>query len=274
MSKLAARRWRNGTIAVLLTGAILGLYWLYAASLAEQSYPSGWFLLGLMILLSAYNFRKKLPFLPLGSSAAWLQMHLYAGWLTMVLFLVHLGFRAPTGWLEGGLALLYVAVAASGVGGIMLSRIFAPRLTSRGESVLYERIPALCEQLRGEAEQLAIQSVAESDTTTIGDFYTAKLLPFFEGPTNFFGHLLGSSRPSHALLRELDSLHRYLRNPERKILDQIAQLVRAKSDLDFQYAVQSMLKWWLFVHIPLTYALLIVTAVHVILVYAFSGGPG
>ncbi len=274
MSKLAARRWRNGTIALLLTAAILALYWLYAASLAEQSYPSGWFLLGLMILLSAYNFRKKLPFLPLGSSAAWLQIHLYAGWLTIVLFLVHLGFRAPTGWLEGGLALLYVTVAASGVGGILLSRIFAPRLTSRGESILYERIPALCEQLRGEAEQLAVQSVAESDTTTIGDFYTAKLLPFFKGPTNFIGHLVGSNRPSHTLLRELDSLHRYLRNPERRILDQIAELVRAKSDLDFQYAVQSTLKWWLFVHIPLTYALLIVTAVHVILVYAFSGGPG
>ncbi len=132
----------------------------------------------------------------------------------------------------------------------------------------------MCRQLRGEAEQLAVQSVAESDTTTIGDFYTAKLLPFFKGPTNFFGHLVGSNRSSHALLHELDSLHRYLRNPERRILDQITELVRAKSDLDFQYAVQSMLKWWLFVHIPLTYALLIVTVVHVILVFAFSGGPG
>ena len=272
MTRLAVRRWRNVTVAIVLTSVILLAYWLCLVSLVETSYFSGWWLLALMVLLAAYNVRKKLPFLPLGSSATWLQVHLYAGWLTIVLFVVHVGFRVPNGWLEGSLALVYLAVAGSGIIGIFLSRISAPRLTTHGESVLYERIPIFRKQVCEQAEHLALQSVEQSDATTIADFYQQKLLPFFAGPKNFFGHMVGSNRLRHTLLGELDALNRYLKETERQILDQIAELVRTKDDLDFQYAVQSLLKWWLFVHIPLTYVLLIVTVVHVVVVYVFSGG--
>ena len=44
-----------------------------------------------------------------------------------------------------------------------------------------------------------------------------------------------------------------------------------KDQLDFHQAMQGLLKGWLFVHIPLTYALLLFALVHLVLVYAFSG---
>jgi len=49
-------------------------------------------------------------------------------------------------------------------------------------------------------------------------------------------------------------------------------LVRQKDGLDYHYALQLVLKGWLFTHIPLTYSLLLLTLVHVVLVFAFSGG--
>ena len=53
---------------------------------------------------------------------------------------------------------------------------------------------------------------------------------------------------------------------------QIADLVRQKDGLDYHHSLQLTLKLWLFAHIPLTYSLLIFSVVHVVLVYAFSGG--
>ena len=50
------------------------------------------------------------------------------------------------------------------------------------------------------------------------------------------------------------------------------QLVRAKNDLDFQYANGGLLKLWLFVHVPPTYALILAILAHVVVAYAFSSG--
>jgi hypothetical protein len=42
--------------------------------------------------------------------------------------------------------------------------------------------------------------------------------------------------------------------------------------LDYHQSLQFTLKIWLFVHLPLTYSLMIFTLLHIVLVLAFSGG--
>jgi hypothetical protein len=49
-------------------------------------------------------------------------------------------------------------------------------------------------------------------------------------------------------------------------------LVRRKDDLDFHDARQKILKLWLFGHIGLTYALVLLALVHGLLAHAFGGG--
>ncbi|MCH8822765.1 MAG: hypothetical protein IH984_04580 [Planctomycetes bacterium] len=271
MKRLATRLWINVGITMVIAIAIFLAWWLSLATLIETTFISGWTLASLFILLAAYNVRKLLTFLPLGSSSLWLQIHLYAGWLTLALFAVHIGFRVPNGWLESILAVIYLAVAGTGIVGILLSRTAAPRLTRRGESVLYERIPLHYKQVREQAEELVLQTVTQSNAPTIADFYSSTLIRFFHGPCNTLAHLVGVSRHRHRLLHELNALERYLNATERDFLAQIVRLVEIKDDLDFQFATQRSLKCWLFVHIPLTYALLIVTAAHVLTVYTFIG---
>jgi len=238
--------------------------------LPNYAYLTGWVLFAAMTLLAVYNARKKIPFLPLGSSEAWMQIHVYAGFFTVVLFLIHLNFHVPTGWFEGTLAWLYVLVTASGIAGLILSRVLPRRLSTRGGEVIYEKIPAIRNDLRQQAEALALG--AETKSPVIAEFYARQLNVFFSGPKNFWRHLLESRQPLNAVIVELEELRRYLNDQERTVLEQLAQLVRRKDGLDYHHALQTALKLWLFMHVPLTYSLMIFSLVHIVLVYAFSGG--
>ena len=84
--------------------------------------------------------------------------------------------------------------------------------------------------------------------------------------------MLEVSGPSNRILNRIKELNRYLNDQEKLVLEQIAALVRQKDGLDYHYSLQLVLKTWLFVHIPLTYSLLLFTLVHIVLVFAFSGG--
>ena len=267
--KRFSRQFFVGTFLLLVASATALLaHRRWSEALPNYAYLSGWVLLGVMILLALYNMRKRLPFLSLGSSEAWLQVHVYAGFFTVVLFLIHLKFRLPTGWFEATLAWLYVLVTGSGIVGLFLSRVLPRRLATRGGEVIYEKIPGLRHALRQEAEALALGS----GPAAIAEFYVEHLHGFFNGPKFFWSHLLDSRRPLNALVRELDELRRYLNEAERATLQKLGELVRRKDGLDYHHALQASLKLWLFVHLPLTYSLMIFSVLHVVLVFAFSGG--
>ena len=269
---------RQSVIGILLlllvsAGAVMA-HRRWSPELPNYAYLSGWVLMTVMILLALYNMRKRLPFLSLGSSEAWLQVHVYAGFFTVVLFLIHLNFRMPTGWFEGVLAWLYLLVTGSGIVGLFFSRVLPRRLATRGGEVIYEKIPALRHALRQEAEALALAGGASPVATSsvIADFYLLHLHDFFQGPKYFWPHLFNSRRPLNALMREVDDVRGYLNEAERATLQKLSDLVRRKDGLDYHYSLQLVLKLWLFVHIPLTYSLLLWTLAHIVLVFAFSGG--
>jgi hypothetical protein len=241
-------------------------------TLAYWDHLTGWGLLGVMLVLAAYNGRKKLPFLPLGTSEGWLQFHLYAGLFTGTLFLVHVDFRRPTGWFEGVLTVLYAVVMVSGLVGLAMTRVFPRRLTTRGGEVLFERIPALRHALAARAEALVLESIPAGGGSVLAELYERRLRAFLAAPRHWWAHLLDSRRPLQQLLAELEETRRYLDEAGRATLAQLERLVREKDGLDYHRALQGALKWWLFVHVPFTWSLLLFTAAHVVIIHAFSGG--
>jgi len=235
-------------------------------------YLTGWILFGLILLLTAYNLRKKLAFLPLFSSRTWLQVHVYTGLFTGLAFELHLRWRMPTGWFEGVLAGFFIGVTLSGIAGWWLSHVLPKRLTTAGGEVLYEQIPLIRHELRRKAEALALQAIPEAKATTLADFYARELAGYFAAPHNFRANVFGSRRSLNFLLGSLTETKRYFTAVEQANADTLAGLIREKDALDYQRTAQLILKGWLFVHIPLTYGLIVFSAVHVVLVYAFSGG--
>jgi hypothetical protein len=265
---------RRRALGAISVAVILGLYWVLEDTLANNlrrpALVSGWVLFGVLGLLTFFNARKKLPFLPLFKASTWLQFHIYAGLFAVGLCWVHMGFRLPRGALGIVLTGLFLAVSVSGVVGLALSRWLPSRLTVSGENLIFERIPALRVAIKQEVEKVVLGSVPAARSTTIADFYEQRLRTYFEQPRHLWSHWLGYSKPLHGLLSEIAALDRYLDAEERSVMAQITEHVREKDNLDFQWAAQGLLKGWLFVHVPLTFALLLVALGHGVLAWNFS----
>src|SRR5689334_24083075 len=102
------RRVRN----IGLTAMAVGAVWLWTRTqerhLGSSAFTTGYLLLAAVLFLALYNVRKKFPFLPLGTSATWLQWHLYIGIGSMGIFALHAGIPWPSGILNSALAATYL----------------------------------------------------------------------------------------------------------------------------------------------------------------------
>ena len=269
MTFFRIRRLFGVALLVLVALLCLLVYQASTRALHNTHFTTGWFLWALMVCLGVFNVRKKLPYLPLPSNSAWLQVHIYLGYLTVVVFALHIDFRAPDGYLEIGLALLYGLAVLSGLVGLALARNIPGRLRIRGESVIFERQPSILLQLRRELEK---QALDDSQAATIADFYARRLIPFFARPRHLGWHLMQSTRPLVTLRNDFTALERYLDDGQKEKQAAIVRLIELKDDLDYHYAHQAVLKYWLFLHIPLSYSLLLLGVVHGALAHAYRGG--
>lgn len=273
MSRVLTRRRAAGlAILVLLSAAFVYGASLSRAVLDRSSEATGWVLVGLCVFLLAFNIRKRLTAFPFGRGHYWLQAHVYLGLFSGAVFLAHTGWRMPAGLLDWILWLVFAGVFVTGVVGIGLSRLVPLRLNSRGERVIFERIPAFRMQLAREVEGLVLRAVQEAASSTIAELYTKRLLPFLSGTRNFWSHLFSATAHRQALQSEIAAVRRYLPPEGNALLDEIQDRVLTKDDLDFQYTWQLLVKGWLLLHLPLSCALVPLVAVHVVVNYAFSLG--
>ena len=272
MGYFVYRRTRN--VGLMLVG--VALVWLLVRAqerrLESSAFTTGYVLLAGVLFLALYNVRKKLPFLPLGSSAGWLQWHLYVGAGSIGVFALHAGTWWPNGMLEAALALLYLLTVSSGVLGLYLTRTIPAQLARVGDEFIYERIPAIRRQVGTQAGDVVLQAVAASGATTLADFYTGRVYDFFHRSRGVRYLLLPTTAQRRALMRAMRDTRRYLSDPEQRACERLFALVRRKDDLDFSEARQKLLKLWLFGHIGLTYALVLTALLHAVLAHAFAGG--
>ena len=134
------------------------------ASLRNPAWTTGYLLMTCLLFLTAYNWRKKLSFLPrIGSSRAWMQAHIYVALFTNVIFFSHIGFSVPNGSFEQMLATLYVIVAGSGLYGLYITRTIPRKLTTLNNEVIFEQIPMLRRRLVHQARQLVRNSAESTD---------------------------------------------------------------------------------------------------------------
>jgi hypothetical protein len=119
---------------------------------------------------------------------------------------------------------------------------------------------------------VVLESVVNSGTTTLADFYLARLYDYFQQPRGAWYLLRPTTTARRSLMREMRDVRRYLSDQEQTGCERLFALLRRKDDLDFHEARQGLLKLWLFVHIGLTCMLVIGAILHGILAYGFDGG--
>ena len=96
MSSFFTRRLVLSLLTVAVAGGLAAAWLLGRVALRPVAMYTGWLLLVLLLGLTFFNARKKLPFIPLFSASTWLQVHIYAGWLACFVFLLHTGGRLPS----------------------------------------------------------------------------------------------------------------------------------------------------------------------------------
>jgi hypothetical protein len=268
-----ARRRLAWWLAAAAAGLVLvGLVGFLRTALRPAGLYTGVLLYALVVGLALFNGRKKLPFLPLARASTWLQIHIYVGWLAVLVFFLHIGFRWPEGAFVRLLAAVFLLVAASGVVGLALTRWLPGFLARSGEPLTYERIPEHRAEIRTRIEALVTAADRESDSSTLGDFYLNHLMDYLEANPGPFPALDGQDRPYRRTVEALASLERYFNAREREVAAALREWIEAKRNLDNQLVAQRLLKLWLFVHIPASASLLLLGLVHGIIALRYAGG--
>jgi len=169
---------------------------------------------------------------------------------------------------------LYFVVAISGVVGMVLSRFYARQLTTRGHELIYERIPLIRRSLAADVREIVEARDQSLDQRIIADCHVRYLYPYFARHHNFWSHLFQSERPRQRLLRRIAALRRYVSSHGEARLDDLARYVEWKDELDFQYAIQSFLKYWSVAHVCLVPSMLFLIGVHALFAHLNSGSAG
>ena len=270
-SNLLGRRVRNVVLLILALAAIATVVVWQRQNLMHSAFTTGYILLGSFLLLTAFSMRKRIPSIAqLGSAAFWMQVHIYVGLGTFVLFGLHVGWKIPNGQFELLLTMLYLIVAVSGVYGVYVTRTIPKKLTALNDEVIYERIPSFRVKLAAEARTLVLEACQHSDV--LARFYRNRLAEYFERPRSLAYVANPNGRLRRQLMSEIDDLDRYLSSDQRSLSRQLSLMVKKKDDLDYHAAQQGRLKIWLFAHIGFTYSLLLLSILHGVMAHAFAGG--
>lgn len=273
MNAFARRRLRYSAAALSLVAALWAWLWWVDSSLGATAYQSGYVLYGMVVFLAAYNLRKKLPGLPLGSSRVWLQLHLYVGVTSVFLLGMHISWRQPNGYFETALFALYAATVGSGVWGLYLTRTIPKQLARTSEQFVWERIPRLRSDLLRRSRAAVLQGVSQTGVTTLAEFYSDRVDNYLAAPRGAAYFVRPSSAVRRRVMAELTDLRRFLTEAEEAASEKLFAIIRKKDDLDFHQARQGLLKGWLFLHIALTYTLIAFATLHGVVALAMRGGP-
>jgi len=299
------RKWFIGSMAGLAVASALYIPY----SVQSPQGPRGGSALGLaygsagfafMLFAGLLGLRKKFPVWRVGRAQNWMRGHLWLGLVSFPIILLHGGFHFG-GLLTRVLMWLFIFVFASGLLGTALQH-FMPRLQTAQLPLetIYEQIDRVRGQLAEEAQKLVEEACAalegevsraserqrataaaaganwdvtvaagldadEQASSELRRFLSAEVQPYLArtGPR---GTRMGDAALSEAMFRQL----RVLFPPNlHSCIDDLENISEEKRQLDNQNRLHKILHGWLLVHIPLSYALLILGAWHAVAAVRF-----
>ena len=256
------------------------LVWIYGNGLRDPRYLDGWVLAGGMVLQLCLHVAIKTAWFSPRSISALRKFHIFIGYLLIAAFVSHSNFTWPDTGFEWALWTGFVLVTLSGIFGTYLAwslqakREIDERTGTDRKSARYAGLAQEVHDVVAMTDPATVGLAlpAPPDDAWIMDLYTNHLKDFFLGPRNVTAHLLGSRRPLQRLTDEIDNLSRYVDKQAQEKLAAIKALVVEKDRLDFARVHHALTKGWLFVHVPVTYALIVLSVLHVLVVYSYSSG--
>ena len=232
-----------------------------------------------MLIAMLFAVRKKLRSSLLGRTYHWMQSHVWIGILSYPLVLYHAGGFSWGGPLTQTLMWILAVVFISGIVGIVLQQTIPVRLTRDVPAeTIADQIIEVQAVLRGEAERVAatirnsrVEPPLEAKVSVIdktvmpsepfASFYEQKIVAFLSDRFDSRSQLaspVSSRKEFESWRNRLDrSLH-----PATSLLE---SLVDERRQLAYQRRLHGWLHGWLLVHVPLSYGLMILAAIHAVM---------
>ena len=253
-----------------------------------------------MIFAGLLGARKKVPIWRVGRAQTWMRGHIWLGLLSFPLILLHGGFKFGFG-LTHWLMWIFLLVFISGIFGAVLQHYMPKTIKERiPMETIYEQIGRVRGQLVDEANNLVEQACAtltgnlsdasveqraaaagagtmggitvatglQIDEDSCGEmrgFFQNKLKPFLEG----YGGRRQPIANRDTAKSMFDQLRLLLPSNLHPTVEDLESICEEKRELDQQTLYHRILHGWLLVHIPLSYAVLVLGAIHAIKALAY-----
>jgi hypothetical protein len=246
---------------------------------------------GMMLFAALLGVRKKVPVWRLGRGQTWMRGHIWLGLLTLPMILFHSGFTLG-GPLTSLLMVLLYLVFLSGVAGAAIQHFVPGLMTSMVPlETIYEEIPHVREQLRGDADVLVralftqpdavpepvsvalvagaekgparpeseemIEMEVEEREYAAGVYYET-IRPFLVNPDDR-GSILANADRARIFF---DAMKRKLPVATYGVLADLESICDEERQQTRQKRLYVLLHGWLLVHVPLAVALVVLGGVH------------
>jgi len=235
--------------------------------------------LAIFLFASALGIRKKRRLWPIGNVKSWLRAHIWLTILTIPLVLLHSGFRLG-GPMTTLLIILYCIVMGSGFFGLAMQQYLPKMMTAAlPREVVFEEIPYIRKKLVDDADKAPIAkemvgeshgggvAVAAAPAAIGADESSRQVLSKFM-IEDCFPYLRARRGGRHRLADPMvcaDTFRLLELSVTEKWKDRVYAMQQWCEDrrlLDLQTKFQYWLHGWLLFHVPVSFALLVVTFWH------------
>jgi hypothetical protein len=239
----------------------------------------------MMLFALLLGLKKRVRTMRIGRAYHWMQGHVWFGLLAYPIILYHCGFR----W--GGpftqvLMWMFTIVVVSGIIGIFIQQYMPTKMLHEVVyETIFDQIDHIVDHLREEAQTIVdnalhrtsgqafeVEVVPAGATTTtmehkilvaertFSEFYTTQVKPFLERQVpkknNFKTELA-----ARVMFEQIRSA---LPRTMHEALNDLASVVEERRQLLMQRRMHHVLHGWLIVHVPLSYALMLLAAFHAV----------
>lgn len=261
-------RWRLIVLALFIALAASYVWYARSETFLHGGSPMGLtygvIALFLMLLLLSFGIRKRSYRSRFGTMEGWLQSHIWLGIFSLAVILAHTGFRFQDR-VAVALMLVIAGIVISGIVGAVLYKT-VPRALTEVESNL--TIPEISEQINQLSRSMA--RIASGHSATFQRVYESLIRDIRPRSLGGWRLLLGGGRSLRADEKTGDWAKQLslVGRDEQPDLRQLLVLSRQQKELHFRLLAQqryrNILDFWLYVHIPLSIAMIVLLVAHVV----------
>jgi hypothetical protein len=292
------RSWFIGSLILLVLGGLAYIPYVFLSVAGVSGGSIGGLIYAgvgsaMMIFAGLLGARKKHRIWRVGRATWWMRGHLWIGFLSFPFILFHAGFRLGNGALTRVLMALFLVVFISGLLGAFLQHFIPKVMTDQVPmETVYGQIDRVLDQLvteaalivsdigaaieheieREEAAEELVHAPGKAKNTALAALadnrVSKKVTAFFESQMKPYlisrhsrQHWLGDPVQASVAFRQLKVLVPEALWPK---FDDLASICEEKRELERQRRLHKFLHGWLLFHIPASYALLLLGAVHAV----------